>query len=142
MKALSVFKEAMAGSTVVPLIAAWLHALGATEAVELLSSLAQKELKHCTLQLWLPDAASEENFYVGNSSHGRALCGLPLNKCGRHLIASIAEACKDSSLQNLSPIKSVFWPVVMVACHHYELPVPPGFWISSLMELGPKLEAD
>lgn len=137
------FKEAMAGSTIVPLLAAWLHALGATEAVEVLSSLAQKELKHCTLQLWLPDAASEENFYVGNSSHGRALCGLPLNKGGRQLIATIAEAChKDSSLQNLSPIKSGFWPVVMVACHHYELPVPPGFWISSLIEPGAELGAD
>lgn len=137
------FKEAMAGSTIVPLLAAWLHALGATEAVEVLSSLAQKELKHCTLQLWLPDAASEENFYVGNSSHGRALCGLPLNQGGRQLIATIAEACnKDLSLQNLSPIKSGFWPVVMVACHHYELPVPPGFWINSLMGPGPELVAD
>jgi len=137
------FKEAMAGSTIVPLLAAWLHALGATEAVEVLSSLAQKELKHCTLQLWLPDAASEENFYVGNSSHGRALCGLPLNQGGRQLIATIAEAChKDLSLQNLSPIKSGFWPVVMAACHHYELPVPPGFWISSLMGPGPELVAD
>ncbi|UVK83914.1 chemotaxis protein [Pseudomonas sichuanensis] len=137
------FKEAMAGSTIVPLLAAWLHALGATEVVEALSRLTQKELKHCTLQLWLPDASSEENFYVGNSSHGRALCGLPLNKGGRQLIATIAEACStDPGLQSLSPIKSGFWPVVMVACHHHELPIPPGFWISSLIEPEPNLEAD
>lgn len=135
------FKEAMAGSTIVPLLAAWLHALGATGAVEALSRLAQKELKHCTLQLWLPDASSEESLYVGNSSHGRALCGLPLNKGGRQLIATIAEACsKDSGLQNLSPIKSDFWPVVMVACHHHQLPIPPGFWIGSLKE--PEREPD
>lgn len=135
------FKEAMAGSTIVPLLAAWLHALGATEAVETLSRLAQKELKHCTLQLWLPDASSEENFYVGKSSHGRALCGLPLNKGGRQLITTIADACStDSGLQHLSPIKSGFWPLVMVACHHHELPIPPGFWISSLTE--PELETD
>ncbi|NIF18416.1 chemotaxis protein [Pantoea sp. Cy-639] len=137
------FKEAMAGSTIVPLLAAWLHALGATEAVEALSRLAQKELKHCTLQLWLPDASSEENLYVGNSSHGRALCGLPLNKGGHQLIATIAEACStDSGLQGLSPIKSGFWPVVMVACHHHQLPIPPGFWISSLMEPESELETD
>lgn len=134
------FKDAMAGSTIVPLLAAWLHALGATEAVEALSRLAQKELKHCTLQLWLPDASSEENFYLGNISHGRALCGLPLNKGGHELIVTIAEACStDSGLQNLSPIKSGFWPVVMVACHHNQLPIPPGFWISSLMEPEPEL---
>lgn len=135
------FKEATAGSTVIPLIAAWLHALGATEAVDALSSLAQKELKHCTFQLWLPDTTSEEKLYVGDSSHGRALCGLPLNKGGHQLIATIAEACRmDADLQSLSAIKSGFWPVVMVACHHHQLPVPPGFWINSLME--PELESE
>ncbi|QHD05562.1 hypothetical protein [Pseudomonas sp. R76] len=139
------FKEATAGSTVVPLIAVWLHALGATEAVEALSRLARKELKHCTLQLWLPDASSEEKFYVGDNSHGRAICGLPLDKGGQKLLATIAEACSmNADLQNLSPVKSGFWPVVMVACHHYDLPVPPGFWINSLLdpESKPELEAD
>ncbi len=137
------FKEAMAGSTVVPLLAAWLHALGATDAVDALTRLVQKELKECTLQLWLPDALSEEKLYMGGSSHGRALCGLPLNRGGRQLIATIAEACRmDVDLQNLSPIKSGFWPVIMVACHHHQLPIPPGFWISSLMGPGSELEAD
>jgi hypothetical protein len=139
------FKEATAGSTIVPLLAAWLHALGAAEAVEALSRLAQKELKHCTLQLWLPDATSEEKIYTGDSFHGRALCGLPLNKGGRQLIATIAEACRmDADSQNLSPIQSGFWPVIMVACHHHQLPIPPGFWIHSLMEpeSEPELEAE
>lgn len=137
------FKEAMAGSTVVPLLAAWLHALGAKDAVDALAHLAQTELKECTLQLWLPDALSEEKFYTGGDSHGRALCGLPLNKGGRQLVATIAEACgMDEDLQNLSPIKSGFWPVIMVACHHHQLPIPPGFWISALMEPESELEAD
>jgi hypothetical protein len=137
------FKEAMAGSTVVPLLAAWLHALGANDVVDALTRLVQKELKECTLQLWLPDALSEEKLYMGGSSHGRALCGLPLNRGGRQLIATIAEACRmDVGLQNLSPIKSGFWPVIMVACHHHQLPIPPGFWISSLMEPESELEAN
>jgi hypothetical protein len=139
------FKEATAGSTVVPLIAVWLHAFGATEAVEALSSLAREELKHCTLQLWLPDATSEEKLYVGDSSHGRALCELPLGKGGDKLHATIAEACSvNADLQSLSPVESGFWPVIMVACHHYHLPIPPGFWINSLMDFDskPELEAD
>ncbi|VVO59167.1 hypothetical protein [Pseudomonas fluorescens] len=139
------FKEATAGSTVVPLIAVWLHTLGATEAVEALSRLARNELKHCTLQLWLPDASSEEKLYTGDNSHGRALCGLPLDKGGQKLLATIAEACNmNADLQNLSPVKSGFWPVIMVACHHYDLPIPPGFWINSLMEpeSKPEWEAD
>lgn len=127
------FKESTAGSTVIPLIAAWLYALGATEVVEALSRLVQEELKHCTLQLWSPDANSEENIYLDVNSHGRALCGLPLSKGGHQLITTIADACRiDASLESLSAIKSSFWPVIMVACHHYQLPVPPGFWINAL----------
>lgn len=138
------FKEATAGSTIIPLIAAWLHALGAQEAVEGLSRIVQTELKHCTLQLWLPDASSEEKFYVGDSSHGRALCGLSLKKGGRQLIATIAEACRmNTDFKSLSPIRAGFWPVIMVACHHHQLPIPPGFWIGFLMgaEAEPEFEA-
>lgn len=133
------FKEATAGSTVVPLIAVWLHALGATQDVEALSRLAQNELEHCTLQLWLPDATSEEKFYIGDRSHGRALCGLPLSKGGGKLLATIAEACSmNADLKDLSPVKAGFWPVIMVACHHYKLPIPPGFWVHSLMDPDPE----
>lgn len=128
-------KEATAGSTVIPLMCAWLYALGATAEVEALSRLVQGDLKHCTLQLWQPDATSEESIYLGENSHGRALCGLPLNLGGHQLIATIAEACRmDTSLESLSAVKSGFWPIVMVACHHHQLPVPAGFWINALVE--------
>lgn len=127
------FREATAGSTVIPLIAAWLQALGEMGVVETLSTLVREELEHCTLQLWMPDATSEVELFVGNNSHGRALCDLPLAEGGPQLLATIAEACRmDTVFEDLSPNKMGFWPVILVACRHHQLPIPPGFWINSL----------
>jgi hypothetical protein len=128
------FKEATAGSTVIPLIAAWLQAFGKADVVETLSTLVREKLEHCTLQLWMPDATSEAELFVGNKSHGRALCDLPLREGGPQLLATIAEACRmDTAFKDLSPIKTGFWPVILLACRHHRLPIPPGFWIESLV---------
>lgn len=128
------FNEATAGSTVIPLIAVWLQALGQIDVVETLSVLVREELKHCTLQLWMPDASSEVDLFVGGNSHGRAICDLPLAEGGPQLLATIAEACRiDSEFKKLSPIKTGFWPVILVACRHHHLPIPPAFWIESLI---------
>ena len=128
------FKDATSGSTVIPLIAAWLQALGEVDVVETLSSLVREELEHCTLQTWMPDTTSEDKLFVGDNNHGRALCHLPLGEGGHQLLATIAEACRmDTAFENLSPIDTGFWPVLLVACHHHQLPVPPGFWIGSMM---------
>jgi len=128
------FKEATAGSTLIPLITAWLHALGQKDSVEALSNLVREELEHCTLQLWTPDASSEVELYVGNNSHGRALCDLPLVEGGCQLLLTIEKGCHiDTYFEDLSANKAGFWPIVLVACHHYKLPIPPGFWINSLV---------
>jgi len=128
------FKDTTAGSTVIPLIAAWLQALEQVDVVETLSTLVREELEHCTLQLWIPDATSEIELYVGNNEHGRALCDLPLGEGGAELLATIAEGSRmDAAFGDLSPMKTGFWPVILVACRHHQLPIPPGFWIESLM---------
>lgn len=128
------FEESTAGSTLLPLMAAWLQALGRTETVQQLATLAAEKLEHCTLQLWMPDADSEPTLYVGDGEGGRALCDLPLADGGEAMLKTIAAACKDDEgLLALSAIRTGFWPVVLVACRHHHLPVPPGFWISALM---------
>lgn len=127
------FKEATAGSTVIPLISAWLQALGQAGDVKMMSTLVREKLEHCTLQLWMPDATSESELFVGGNNHGRALCDLPLGEGGHQLLATIAEACRlDTAFEDLSPIKTGFWPLILVACRHYQLPIPPGYWIKSL----------
>ena len=128
------FEEATAGSTVIPIVASWLQALGQVDVVDMLSLLVREKLGHCTLQLWLPDETSETEIFIGRNNHGRALCDLPLAEGGQELLATIMEACRiDTTFKNLSPMKTGFWPIILLACRHHQLPVPPGFWIESLL---------
>jgi hypothetical protein len=126
------FKEATAGSTLIPLLAAWLQAFENQSSVDLLATLSSEILDHCTMQLWMPDEHTEETLYVGEGQ-GRALCNLPVAAGGKTLLKVISEACKnDEGLTSLSAVQTDYWPVVLVACRHYRLPVPPGFWIDAI----------
>ena len=123
-------KEATSGSILIPLLAAFLSALGDTEALEQLVDLKAKELEHCTLQLWMPDKESEGGIYRGARDHGSALCDLPLSATGTELIKIVSDACSQSKdFDGLSAIATGYWPIVLTACRHYRLPVPPQFWI-------------
>jgi len=112
---------------------AWLHALRQTESVELMARLVQEKLQHCTLQLWMPDVESEASLYSGDSEGGHSLCNLPVEQGGDALLRTLVAACDgDEGLPALSAMNTGYWPVMLVACRHHQLPVPPGFWIDAL----------
>jgi len=122
-------QEATAGSTLIPLMAAFLSYFGDGECLTQLIDLKTKELQHCTLQLWIPDESSEAGLYVGSDEHGIALCDLPLTADGQEQIDILDAAFKhEGTFDNLSAIATGYWPIVLAACHHYRLPVPPQFW--------------
>jgi hypothetical protein len=126
-------KEATPGSILIPLLAAFLSALKNNEALEQLVKLKAEELQHCTLQLWMPDKSSEEGIYIGTSDHGVALCDLPLSASGDELLKTVRDACSHSKdLDELSAIATGYWPMILTACRHYRLPVPPQFWINTV----------
>lgn len=123
-------EEATSGSILIPLLAAFLSALDNQEALEQLVDLKAKELQHCTLQLWVPDESSEEGIYVGAHNHGVALCDLPLSTTGKELLKTVIDACGQSKdFDGLSAIATGYWPIILTACRHFRLPVPPQFWI-------------
>jgi hypothetical protein len=123
-------KEATAGSILIPLLAAFLSALNDREALKTLVALKNNELQHCTLQVWIPDKSSEEGFYLGAHDHGVALCDVPLSTSGGELLELVRNACETSDdFNGLSAIRTGFWPIILTACRHYRLPVPPQFWI-------------
>lgn len=126
-------KDATSGSSLIPLVAAWLAALNDQGALERLANLQQTELAHCNMQLWLPDGATENELYIGEHGHGIALCDLPLSTTGAKLLDTIAEACqRENSFADLSPNRTGYWPIILLACRHYRHPVPPQFWIELL----------
>jgi hypothetical protein len=124
-------KEATSASILIPLLAAFLSALNDREALETLVALKNDELQHCTLQLWIPDTSSEKGFCLGNHDHGVALCDLPLSATGTELVTTVNDACKASKdFDSLSAMRTGFWPMILTACRHFRLPVPPQFWIN------------
>jgi hypothetical protein len=123
-------KEVTPGSILIPLLAAFLSALNDLEALEQLVDLKAKDLPHCTLQLWMPDKSSEDCIYLGAHDHGLALCDLPLSATGNELLEIVRDACDQSKdFVELSAIATDYWPIIVTACRHYRLPVPPQFWI-------------
>lgn len=127
------FENATAGSTLIPILACWLAALKLEQPLATLSRLVGDKVSHTNLQLWLPDAASEERLYLGSELHGRALSDLNLGDDGRNLFDAIRAACAaDDSFSRLSAHATGFWPIILVACRHHRLPIPPQFWIGSL----------
>jgi hypothetical protein len=124
-------KEATSGSILIPLLTAFLSALNSREALEQLVELKAKELRHCTLQLWIPDKSSEDGIYIGTHDHGVALCDLPLSATGNELIKTVRDACdRSDDFDSLSAIATGYWPMILTACRHHRLPVPPQFWIN------------
>lgn len=123
-------KEATSGSILVPLLACWLAALGRDEEYEALAELKRNELSHCTLQAWLPEEGSEDAIYCDTSTHGVSL-ELQLTSSPNDVLDTLAEACeKESGFASLSAIRAGYWPIVLLACRHYRLPVPPQFWLN------------
>lgn len=128
------FEETTSGSTLLPLIASWLHAFGDDKAVEALAKLQRDQLDHSTWQLWLPDEDTEQRLYSGEDPGGRSLNDLSLQEGGGQLLEIIATACKEGEgLRVLTACATGYWPIVLVACRHHHLPVPPGFWIDVLI---------
>lgn len=131
-------EEATAGSFLLPLLASFLSAFGSKEAMNLLAGLVSSELRHCTLQVWLPDSKTDDGMFVGSNDHGLAVCDLPLTESGKELRQSIQQEClRTTDFGNLSAIKTGFWPLVLAACRHFRMPVPPQLWLN-LVVTGPE----
>jgi hypothetical protein len=116
-------REATPGSILIPVLAAFLAALGNQDALKQLMELKANELQHCTLQLWTA-------IYLSAGDHGVAICDLPLSLTGKELFRTLRDACgQTEGFSELSAIATGFWPIILTACRHYRLPVPPQLWL-------------
>ncbi|MBR1195696.1 hypothetical protein JQ620_21365 [Bradyrhizobium sp. AUGA SZCCT0274] len=135
--------DALAGSILIPLLAAWLAAAKDRVALDRLTALKADYFKDCTLQLWLPGRESENHLYLNDEMHGDALTDLPVEGDGAELLQSIVEACEaNEGFMALSANRTGYWPVVLTACRHYRLPIPPQFWIATLTAPEPTVSTE
>ena len=122
-------ERATAGSIMVPTLAMWAAIADDPDTLEMLAEFTSGPYKHSTLQLWYPGDDSEEHFYRGSADHGLAATGIKVVRSCGAMVASIAAECTASSaFRSLSAIRRGLWPLVILACRHHRMPVPPHFW--------------
>jgi hypothetical protein len=127
-------QEVTSGSVLIPMLLAFAAGLNDLKSIASLEELVAGPLAHCTLQLWLPDEESEKHIYLNDAVHGAALADVPTSAGGQDLLKILVSACKSADgFNNLSAIRAGCFPLILTACRHYRLPVPPPFWISLLV---------
>jgi hypothetical protein len=112
---------------------AWATSQGETKITREFAGFAERSLKHCTMQAWLPGETSEEMFYRDISRHGLALTDIPVTADGAAAIKMLnAEVSGDGHLMTLSAVKYGHWPILVMACRHFRIPLPPHLWLPLL----------
>nr|VFK58999.1 MAG: hypothetical protein BECKTUN1418D_GA0071000_10939 [Candidatus Kentron sp. TUN] len=118
-------ENATVGSILYPVIALWACLLNDEKLYAKIQSIKEQLLKHCNFQYWYPDETSEEHFYTNNEIHGASLSHLCIEKSPGEFLKQVFDECeKTSAFEHLSAVKAGLWPLILVACRHYRLPVP------------------
>lgn len=126
-------KEATGGSTLYPMLALWAHAYDGTDSLNELAEFQKEHLAHCNFQLWFPDSESEAGLYLGSDRHGDMLSDIPVDPKGIETIEYVMTECDaNKNFDHLSAIELGHWPIVLIACRHYRLPIPPQIWLNLL----------
>ncbi|MEX2492074.1 MAG: hypothetical protein WD425_09975 [Nitrospirales bacterium] len=121
-------KNVTSGSILYPTIALYAALLDDEETYSNVARLKEEHLLHCNFQFWYPDDCSEEHFYVNSSSHGAVLSNVCVERRKEEFLALVFGECNQSAhFRELSAIKFNWWPLIVVACRHYRLPLPLHF---------------
>lgn len=116
---------ATSASILYPVIALWAALFDDKQTYEKVTRMKRELLQHCTFQFWFPDESSETHFYSNSDAHGSTLVDVPLDRSKDEFLAQVFSECEQSPhFKELSAVKSGWWPLIVVACRHYRLPLP------------------
>jgi hypothetical protein len=121
-------KNVTAGSILYPMAALWAALFDFDDVYEAVATLKGQHLSHCNFQFWYPDETSEQYLYTNHDRHGATLSDAPVNRPkGEFLKQAFSECDQLPHFFDLTAVKFGFWPLVVVACRHYRLPLPLHF---------------
>ncbi|MBZ5487255.1 hypothetical protein HW452_06920 [Halomonas aquamarina] len=110
-------------------VLAWLEIIGDKERSERLRSTLLEHAPHMTHQIWIPDGQTDEVFWGGGQEHGLSVPGLPLNESLEAIFELINRVIKEHPLhERVSAVKVGLLPILLTACRHYRMPIPPHVW--------------
>ena len=117
------------GSILYPMIAFWAALLNDRNLYSQIQYMKKELLQHCNFQLWYPDEVSEELIYTNNDVHGAVLSNVCIERPMEDLLKQIFDECEHSPyFEKLTAVESGLSPIILVACRHYRLPIPPHIW--------------
>ena len=121
-------EEVTAGSVLYPTIAAFSAVMGHDDIYKEIQKFKKDSLKHCNFQFWYPDETTEKNFYKNSDIHGATLSNVAIEKSPDKFLEEIFGECDATSyFEELSASKYGIFPLILVACRHYKLPMPVHF---------------
>lgn len=120
------------GSVLYPTLAIWLAILKEEKTLSSLQLFQEQCMVHSTWQLWVPSKDSEELLYSNKEQHGTAVSPVDTSLGIDGLIKYVQRIAKDNEeINSLSAMKYKMWPLILMACRHHRVPVPPHFWLLS-----------
>ena len=121
--------ENTCGSVLYPMIGLWASLYGDEQIFEQVKTIKSDHLQHCNFQLWFPDDTSEQNLYTNTEDHGAVLSDINVNQLLEAFADQIFGECDHSPrFKELSAFKYGVWPLILVACRRYRLPIPLHFF--------------
>lgn len=123
------FKEHTRAGILYTFVLAWLAMIGDQERAERLRSTLLEHAPHMTHQIWVPDGRTDEVFWDGDRDHGLSVPGLPLNDSLEAVFSLLNRVMNEHPLdERVSAVRIRLTPILLTACRHYRMPVPPHVW--------------
>ena len=120
---------ATAGSILLPTLAVWAAITEDRETLELLEGFVGDDYAHSNLQVWYPGGDTEEHVYRGSANHGLCAHPIRITRASKDMLTPIQSECEASAeFWSLSAVEKGIWPLIVVACRHHRVPLPPHFW--------------
>lgn len=118
-------QEVTSGSILFPMIALWAGLLRDADLYCQVQTIKGKYLGHCNFQFWYPDESSEKHFYTNRDVHGATLSHACIDRSMDDFLEQAFAECELSPhFKTLSAVETGIWPIVLIACRHYRIPVP------------------
>lgn len=123
------FEENTRAGILYTFVLAWLAMIGDKERAERLRSTLLEHAPHMTHQIWIPDGQTDEVFWDGGREHGLSVPGLPVSESLEAVFDLINCVIEEHPLhERVSAVRIDLAPIILTACRHYRMPVPPHVW--------------
>ncbi|SHF00871.1 hypothetical protein SAMN05444279_1147 [Ruegeria intermedia] len=126
------FRRSTIGSVLVPFVLVALDRLGKSGAQAQFERDIQDTLAHSTFQTWVPHEKTADSFWKA----GQSIClGIALglqsgDGSNASMSSEIANICSmHGRILEWEAVQRGLYPLVLTACRHHRLPVPPQFWV-------------